>query len=393
MSTVVPPGQNPWTYLSKDPNIQLIRGEQYPGNWPIRSNCTITDTGDANKPIPWVRGPLSGDGGVHDIQRKENVFIKNVKFDGLKGDKTTWLHYGMKFVYCNNIRLEGIKVVNFNGNGITFEGTEGKRVSGFSLRNSYIANNWPKDESKHCQGLYSSYSDNCLLEGNTFHENGGKPGTETMFNQNCYLNGMCGAWRVVGNLFSRASNTGLQQRCGGENRWNLFVNNALHMTYGLVNRDYVHPGGVTGVVERNLYYGGKMMNTTRQGWALDVGQVSKTAPGVTVRDILMIKAVNQTSPMNIKAGQTPMKNPGAIISPSQYQLKIENIFADSSWGKSIISVQDNAKVVKGNNAPKIVSGNFDMPADYVEQCKNNPARIKELILAGFAGYGITIPTT
>lgn len=325
--------------------------------------------------------------------RLNNIFIKNVKFDGLRDDRSTWDRYGMKFVYCNNIRLEGVKIVNFGGNGCTFEGTDGKRVSGFTLMNSYIANNWPLGAG-HCQGFYTQYADNGIIEGTTFHQNGGAPGVETDKNHGTYMQGMGGgSWLVTGNLFSENSSHGLQQRSGGINRWNLFVNNAIHMSYGLVNVDSVHPGGVTGIIERNLYYGNKTINGSKRGWSLELSQISPNSPGVVARDLLFIKDTQgNASPVNVQACKQPIKNADKVIPPGKFNLKLENIFVDGSWKKTPVSIQDGSRVIKGNNVGKIVTGDFTLPKDYVEQCKNDPAKIKQFILAGFSGYGISLPT-
>jgi hypothetical protein len=345
--------------------------------------------------MPWVRGPLSGDGGAHDIVNKTNVLIKNIKFDGLKDDRTTWDHYGMKFVYCNNIRLEGIKIVNFNGNGVTFEGTEGKRVSGFSLRRSYIGNNWPKDIKQHCQGLYCQYADNISLNQDIFHQNGGKPGTETAFNHNVYLNAMNGPVQSSENIFSEGSNYGLQQRSGGYSGYNLYVNNAVHQSYGLVNVDSVHPGGVTGIVERSVYYGGKTMNSVHEGWALDLSQISSKAPGVIARDLLFIKdPIKSSAAIQIGACKQPIKNAGDLISPSRFNLKLEDIYIDDSWNHhNVINIKDGAKVNKGANVFKIVkdSGKFTLPNDFIDQAKNTPEKTKQFVLALFDSHGIILP--
>ena len=87
---------------------------------------------------------------------------------------------------------------------------------------------------------------NLLIEGNLFDHNGyndAVPGGEaTYYNQDCYLASENANCTVRNNIFANAAAYGLQARAGGDIENNLFINNPVGLTYGLVNGATWLPG-------------------------------------------------------------------------------------------------------------------------------------------------------
>ena len=70
---------------------------------------------------------------------------------------------------------------------------------------------------------------------------------------------------VRGNLFADASSHGLQARSGGTIEDNVFLNDPIGMTFGLVNGSPVTPGGVSGSVRNNVFLGGPSIAGSPRG--------------------------------------------------------------------------------------------------------------------------------
>lgn len=139
----------------------------------------------------------------------------------------------------------------------------------------------------HAQGMYIYGSTGTVLEENVFDHNGwreGVPGAEqTIFNHNVYVAGTNGPVTVRGNIFANASSHGLQDRSGGDVIGNLFYNNAIGMSFGVVNGDTAAAGGVSGRIEGNVFVGDHAIAGAARGWAIEVGNTkSKAAGGGTV---------------------------------------------------------------------------------------------------------------
>jgi hypothetical protein len=88
---------------------------------------------------------------------------------------------------------------------------------------------------------------------------------------------------VRGNLFSNASSHGIQQRSGGTCEGNVFVDNPIHQSYGLINGAAGFPGGVSGTIKNNVYVGSRDINGSPRGWAIELANILK----VEVSDVLV----------------------------------------------------------------------------------------------------------
>lgn len=139
----------------------------------------------------------------------------------------------------------------------------------------------------HAQGLYAEGVHGLLLEGNLFDHNGWNSEIDgagaTSFNHNVYLRADNKDVVVRGNIFARAASHGLQARSGGIIEDNLFLDNPVGMSFGLVNGSPATAGGISGIVNGNVFLGGNSgkINGTTRGWGIEIGNTKPDA-GTTV---------------------------------------------------------------------------------------------------------------
>jgi hypothetical protein len=159
-------------------------------------------------------------------------------------------------------------------------------ISNVRVRRSVIADAYSATNA-HSQGLYAEGVQGLLLEGNVIDHNGWNdqiPGASaTSFNHDVYLRADCTDVVVRDNVFARASSHGLQARSGGDIENNLFLDNPVGMSYGLVNGSPATAGGVSGIVNGNVFLGGNdgKINGTTRGWGMEIGNIKPDA-GTTV---------------------------------------------------------------------------------------------------------------
>lgn len=135
-----------------------------------------------------------------------------------------------------------------------------------TLHRNIVANNWATPDQGHSQGMYAQCVDGLTMEENYFDANGYYDGivgaTRTVFNHDVYVNAKTKNVVAKGNIFSRASATGIQMRAGGVFEGNLVVQNPIGVTFGIVyggtdpKNPHVVPGGVVGSVKGNTFLEG-----------------------------------------------------------------------------------------------------------------------------------------
>lgn len=259
----LPSGGNIAAALKTDRTVQLIRGGTYSAtNLSLPSGSTLSWYGDTSKPKPKINGNISFDS-------KADVTINGVSLVG-SGKAGV---YGLRAFRSKNVAITNNDITGYGGNGLTVEGFGGVRCSNVTLRGNLIANNFPPDTAHHCEGTFVSYTDGLVLDGNVFDTNGGSPGVETNKNHNAYIHGSCGPATVTNNVFANGSSHGLQQRSGGVCEGNVFLDNPIHLSYGLVNGELCFAGGVTGSIRKNLFIGGGAIGTQQMGWGIQLGNL------------------------------------------------------------------------------------------------------------------------
>src|SRR5262249_36097084 len=136
--------------------------------------------------------------------------------------------------------LEDCVFQDYKG-GIVVEGP-GTRTNVQLRRNividSYTVNDTTTSQGN-SEGIYVSNTNGIVLDGNIVDHNGWNEmvsgAGERVFNHNIYIYSDSANVVVKNNIISRGSNFGLQMRAGGDVVNNLFIDNADHLSYGLVN--------------------------------------------------------------------------------------------------------------------------------------------------------------
>jgi hypothetical protein len=129
---------------------------------------------------------------------------------------------------------------------------------------------------RNSEGLFAEAVDGLTLEENVFDHNGwgnGRPAT--VFNHGAYIRASSNNFVARGNIFSNSSSHGLQARAGGVIENNLFLSNAIGMSFGLVNGSPVKPGGVSGRVTNNVFMGTRNIGSQVRGIGLEVGNIKR----------------------------------------------------------------------------------------------------------------------
>lgn len=337
---------------------QLERGGTYVQNLSPNSNTTYSYYGDMGKPRPVVRGNLVANG-------KSKIFLDRIQFIGAGKANVK----GVSFLNCTGIRITSCVIQGWGFNGLCIEGYGGKRCSDVYVFDTLIADNWPANPKSHCEGLYFQNTDNYTFEGNVVDNNGGKPGTETMFNQGAYFHGSCGPGIVKNNVFSNNSSHGAQFRPGGEIRGNLFMDNAIGFSYGLVNGEACVPGGVSGVVENNIVLGSSEIGNSPRGWAAEFSNIKACA----VRNLIATQDKQNFSTAIHVDNCKNLTNPGQMLPPSQWKLSIHAYVWE--WPKGVLSVNaGNPTIVnRGFIPPRKPNLREELGAGYIPWARANPA--------------------
>ena len=208
----------------------------------------------------------------------------------------------------NNLLVENCDIEQYRNN-IIVQGFF-TPISNVTLRRNIIADSY--SHSSHSQGLFADNVHGVKLDQNVFDHNGwGHGAGATMFNHNAYITAHCDGLVATGNIFANASSHGLQARPGGTITNNLFYNDAIGLSFGLVNGGGdVKPGGVTGTVANNVFIGGHGINGAAAGVGVEVSNISSAA--ITGN----VFAYGDPSSRNAAINLTPIKgtaNPGQAV--------------------------------------------------------------------------------
>lgn len=167
--------------------------------------------------------------------------------------------------YALSWLIEDCKV-SFFGSGVNVQGT----WNDFTIRRNIIINNYQLTTGPHSQGIFASSVIGLVIEENLVDHNGWNAdivGAEaTIFNHNVYLSSNNGPVVVRWNIIANASSHGMQARAGGQVYGNLFIDNPIHMNFG-VGDDAVASGDY---IQNNVYTGTATINGAARGNALEV---------------------------------------------------------------------------------------------------------------------------
>lgn len=272
----LPSGKDFATALAATPaggTLLLQRGGRY--------DCTRTPTVPTNGITlgafgdPTLQEPrVASTAGALFAQGRNGLTIADVWFEPPTPGKE-----GLILRNCDDLTLERL-VVTKQGQGITLQGINGARSERVAVRYCRIFDNYDPADGKG-QGLYAASVDGLKLTGNLFCRNGWMPGKvrSNPLSHNAYIQQQCGPAEVTYNVFADAASHGIQMRTGGNARFNVFVDNPIHMSYGHVNgAGVLFKGGVSGEVEDNVFVGGRTIETTtttRRGWGMEISNTKR----------------------------------------------------------------------------------------------------------------------
>jgi hypothetical protein len=245
----------------------------------------------------------------------------------------------------------------FYGTNISVQGYGGGSWSNVAVRRNVIADAWNL-EAAHSQGAFFTYVDGLVLDGNVFDHNGWNEsivGAEpTVFNHNVYITSACNDVAVRNNIFANASSHGIQARSGGDIQNNLFINNPIGMSYGLVNGGSgLKAGGVSGTISGNVFLGGRDIAGSPRGWCIEIANLKSAADGggTVIRDNVF---ANDTQGANaaIRLSICDGAQPNFATSPGLNDLTIESNVV-YNWYRACYL---NPALVPGGTGPQSLNG-------------------------------------
>jgi hypothetical protein len=188
--------------------------------------------------------------------------------DGGSFSGTAGGSYGIQSLSpMNNVLIEDVHVENYKFN-ISIQKFYGP-INDITIRRSVVTDANSEPGGGHSSGLYIYGVDGFTLEDNVVDHNGWlsdkiPSAKQTVFNHNAYLKE-----NLTGVTVTATSSPTLQPRPAGPLRRrrqnNLFVNNPVHMSFGLINGAPPYVGGVSGEVSGNVYLGGRDINSSGRG--------------------------------------------------------------------------------------------------------------------------------
>jgi hypothetical protein len=259
----------------------------------------------------------------------------------------------------NNLLIEDTEIENYRFN-VSVQRYYGP-ISDVTLRRNVIHHAYSDPTGGHSQGMYSYGVDGLTLEENVFDHNGWNelvPSAKaTIFNHNVYLKENLNDVVVTGNIFANASSHGLQARAGGLVANNLFVNNAIHMSFGLTNGSAGRPGGVTGEISGNVMLGARDINGSARGWAIELGNTSPNGQTVVKDNVIAHDTQGYFPAIVLNYGQN-LENPGEVV--GLHNLTIQNNIV-YKWYESLATssgFRNNTSGVQSYSGVQVVDNQF-----------------------------------
>lgn len=230
----------------------------------------------------------------------------------------------------NNLLVEDVEIDSYTTN-LVIAGLNGP-ASNVRVRRSVIADAY--NTAGHAQGLYADGVNGLTLYQNTFDHNGWNTAAgaaQTMFNHNAYIKETVSNFVATGNTFARASSHGLQARGGGIVESNTFIDNPIHMSFGMVNGSPMKAGGVGGRVWNNAFIGGGSIAGAPRGFGLELGNI-KAGAGVSVKgNVFAGSPLNSGSAISLSVGSN-VTNAGSAVGINELTIE-DNVIYD--WTRAL----------------------------------------------------------
>jgi len=232
-------------------------------------------------------------------------------------------------------------------------------VNNVSVRRNIDVNSYAFNG--HSEGLYALGVHGLNLYGNVFDQDGYNNALgawPNIYNHDAYISSENTGVVVSDNVFSRASATGLQARAGGIITNNLFVNNPVGLTYGLVNGANATPGGVTGSITGNVFMGGGSIGSTMMGIGVEIGNI-KPGAGLLVSNNIFSTGVANSGPAIELTNGSGQLNPSQLVGINDVTISHNTIY---NWREGIVIIgglKAGGTGVNALNRLTIASNQFD----------------------------------
>ena len=237
----------------------------------------------------------------------------------------------------NGILVENCDVENYGVN-MNFQALFGP-VTNVTIRRNIVTDAW--SSNAHAQGIYVSGVNNVTLNGNFLDHNGWNSKISgagpTWFNHDAYISYNDTNVVVTDNVFAEAAGYGLQARSGGVVQGNVFINDPVGMSFGIVTGANTTVGGVTGSITGNVFIGGGNIGNVNEGGGMIVGNIKAGAGAVISNNIFTQSVSGASAAIALTPGQA---QPNAWGSVGINDLKIENnTFYDWTLGIDVAGGQ------------------------------------------------------
>jgi hypothetical protein len=221
--------------------------------------------------------------------------------------------------YNSSSAAVGISVVSATHNLVIEDNTMTKYRVGMSfvpvygssqgtlVRRNIVTNSYTTGGSN-AEGLYAERVIGMTLEQNTFDHNGWLDGVyaarPTTRNHNVYITGDSSGLVARENVFSNAGSHGIQARCGGIIENNLFLNDPIGLSFGVVNgAGTTTKGGVSGRVTGNVFLGSRDIAGQGRGLCIESGNIRAGGNTVFSDNVMSTYTAGQLWAIQIGYGQ------------------------------------------------------------------------------------------
>jgi hypothetical protein len=219
-------------------------------------------------------------------------------------------------------------------------------ITNVTIRRSIVIDSYAV--TGHSAGALLGGIDGLTLEGNLFDHNGYNNSVEgaeaTIQNHNIYLVQDNKNVVVRDNIIANASSHGLQARAGGDIENNIFINNPVAMSFGLVNGSTEAPGGVSGKIAGNAFIGSGSINGQPRGYAIELGNI-RPGGGTRISNNFFLGDENTSTPaIQLSYGKVGSLPSGQV---GINDLTIDNNIV-SGWASALYT---NQNLVPGGTGP------------------------------------------
>ena len=208
-----------------------------------------------------------------------------------------------------------------------------------------------------------------LIQENYIDHNGWNPlvtgAVGTWFDHDCYISGENSGCVVLDNTFADAAAYGLQARSGGIVEGNIFINNPVGMSFGVVNGATTTKGGVTGIVSGNVFFGGGSVSGVMIGNGIIVGNIKPGRRAIITNNIFSTSQPGSAAAICLTSGATE-PNPQDSVGINDLQITNNTIY-DWTIGVDVEGGQNpGGTAINALNRVTIAGNKFENVGNAIE---------------------------